>query len=160
MSVSLPYIVPLQNAVGTDHGLPLVFPDAQSGDLDNSIEDGMPESEVREIIYRLLQGFEDFHGIRILYPDIKPENILTIRNSVHNVVLADFGFTVGFPEDCFGEEFIGSPFDCAPEIWKESEYTEKVDLWSLGRAVFARLAATFPFDWTERGQMRSDGMNG
>jgi hypothetical protein len=106
----------LQNAVGTDHGLTLVFPDAQSGDLDNSIEDGMPESEVREIIYRLLQGFEDFDGIRILYPDIKSENILTITNSVHNMVLADFEFAVGFPEDCFGDEVIGSPFDYAPEI--------------------------------------------
>jgi serine/threonine protein kinase len=76
------------------------------------------------------------------------------------VVLADLGFAAGFPEERFGDEVIEFPFDCAAEFWKKSEYNEKVDLWSLGRTVFAPLAATFPFDWTERGQMRSDGMNG
>jgi hypothetical protein len=39
--------------------------DAQGGDLCNSIEDGMPESKVREIIYRLLQALEYLQRIRI-----------------------------------------------------------------------------------------------
>jgi serine/threonine protein kinase len=62
--------------------LTLVFPDAQSGDLHNSIEDGTPKSEVRKIIDRLLQAFEYPHGIRIWHPDIKPEKILIMTNNV------------------------------------------------------------------------------
>jgi serine/threonine protein kinase len=71
---------------------------------------------------------------------------LILTNNVHDAVLAGFGFAAVFSEECFSDQFIDSQSYCAPEIWKESEYNENVNMWPLGMTMFACLAAMFPFD--------------
>lgn len=147
MYISHPYIIPLRDIVETESGPALVFPYAQGGDLYNAIEDGgIPESEVKAIVFRLLQALAYLHEVRIWHLDVKPENVLIMSDNLHNIVLCDFGLAAGFPEDTLGDVHRGSVHYAAPEIWRKVGYTEKVDIWSLGMTMFVALTASFPFD--------------
>jgi serine/threonine protein kinase len=151
MCLSHPYIIPLLDVVDTDDGPALIFPFAQRGDLFSAIgEDGIPEDDMKAIMYRVLQALAYLHDLRIWHIDVKPENILIMSADIHDVVLSDFGLAVGFPEGSFGDQFCGSLSYAAPEIWRRDPYTEKVDIWSAGITMFACLAAAFPFDTRDK----------
>ena len=90
-----------------------------------------------EIGVLLCQGLEvlDFlHSQKLVHRDLKPENILIQRRETSDfrIKIADFGIA--------GDESLvtccGTRCYSAPEIWKGSPYTAKVDVWSLGLIVF------------------------
>ena len=74
----------------------------------------------------------------MIHRDIKPENIL-IHNG--NFKIADFGLSkvVKDPEVEFNFSVKGTPIYMAPEIPEHKEGSSKIDLFSLGVAVY-RLA--------------------
>jgi serine/threonine protein kinase len=139
-----PSIIPLLDIVGTADGPALVFPQASGSDLFKHVvsNDGLSESNTREIMFRLLNAVNHCHTRGIIHRDIKLENILVMSDNIQDVVLADFGYATDSPE---GEECSGSVDYSAPEIWKRSPYTEKVDIWSLGVILFILIVADYPY---------------
>ncbi len=63
------------------------------------------------------------------------------------VKIADFGISKRVQDGAALETFIGTPGFMAPEIWDWDlgEYTNKVDVWSLGCVLYYLLTKTEPF---------------
>ena len=108
---------------------------------------GIPEDISSCIIYQLLDALNYLHKKNILHRDIKTENILVVDpNPKHlKVKLADFGSSIHLPKGHECDEFIGTPDFSAPEIFQHINYTEKVDIWSLGITLFVMLTGFLPF---------------
>lgn len=85
----------------------------------------------------------------VLYPDIKPSNILLCRNG--QVKLCDFGVSGEFGTKGDANTFIGTSYYMAPERITGQSYTITSDVWSLGVTLLEVAQHRFPFpaDGTE-----------
>lgn len=76
-----------------------------------------------------------FRGARIIR-----ELTDTLDSSEHRknvqVKLGDFGFATQLGEDEMIKFYCGTPLNMAPEILNDKFYNHKVDVWSLGVALF------------------------
>lgn len=152
-------IIRLADVVPTDSGPALVLPYARGGDLFTLVTDRgfLPEPLVKAIAARILSALAYLHERRIVHRDVKLENMSLMTDDVDGVVLGDFGYAVELPEGECGESACGSPNYAAPEIWQQRPYCEKVDIWSLGVAMFVMLAGEFPYA-LERGCAAVEGI--
>ena len=84
----------------------------------------------------------DLHKSKVLYRDLKPENVMI--NSQGNVKLIDFGFSKILEK---GRTFttIGSPEYLAPEVLMGKGYKLEVDWWGLGILLYELYCGQPPF---------------
>ncbi|KAH8065073.1 cAMP-dependent protein kinase [Aureococcus anophagefferens] len=79
------------------------------------------------------------HGKRVLYRDVKPENLLVDRNGYLKVV--DFGFGKRLGDDELRSyTMCGTPEYLAPEVIDGSGHAFAADFWSVGCLLFEMLA--------------------
>ncbi|KAI8356683.1 kinase-like domain-containing protein [Blakeslea trispora] len=92
---------------------------------------GLPEEHAVYIARQTLNALSFLHSKGFIHRDIKCENLLIGYHG--EIKLADFGLTTSTRYmNC---ERLGTPKWMAPEVIKGINYTEKVDLWSLGITV-------------------------
>ena len=80
--------------------------------------------------YQTAQAIKYLHDRRIMHRDLKPENLLLDSN--FNVKLCDFGWACHLPENQRRNSTCGTVEYMCPEILKQVNYDEKVDIWGLG----------------------------
>ena len=88
----------------------------------------------KEIVIAMAKAIKTLHGKGIIHRDIKPANIYykTDEKTEKKIVkLGDFGCAI-YKKDNISDP-IGSYLYSAPEMAKDLEYDEKIDLWSLGK---------------------------
>ncbi|XP_062840607.1 rhodopsin kinase GRK1 [Anolis carolinensis] len=144
------FIVTLAYAFQTKLDLCLVMTLMNGGDLRyhvyNVDEKNPGLSESRTIFYtaQIICGLEHLHQNRIIYRDLKPENVLL--DDAGHVRLSDLGLAVELPE---GKDktkgYAGTPGFMAPELLKGEEYDSSVDYFTLGVTIFEMIAAKGPF---------------
>lgn len=90
-------------------------------------------------VYQMLRGLKYMHSAGVIHRDIKPENIL-INGTDCNVKITDFGLARGVHKDDHNlTEYVVTRWYRAPEVMVSArQYTEKVDVWSVG-CIFAEL---------------------
>ena len=89
------------------------------------------ERVIAYIIREILKGLEVLHKRRQLHRDLKSDNILI--NKSGEIKIGDFGYALQFTkEKTTSKELAGTPAWMAPELIRKEEYTESVDIWSLG----------------------------
>lgn len=71
---------------------------------------------------------------RIVHRDIKPENLLQMADGT--VKIADFGISGQLNAEDMLSTGVGTIRNCAPEILKLLKYTDKIDIWALGCAIY------------------------
>ena len=89
-------------------------------------------------------AFEYLHERKIVYRDLKPENVLL--DSEGHVRITDFGLAKDAME--LGDKthtFCGTPDYLAPEIIKGAGHGRGVDWWSLGTMIYEMLGGLPPF---------------
>ena len=84
------------------------------------------------------------HENRVIYRDIKPENILIDCDG--NVKLADFGLArPNMEDDKLAYSFCGSPEYMAPEMLLKSGHNYQIDHYCLGALLYELLTGLPPY---------------
>ncbi|KAJ1922162.1 ATP binding [Mycoemilia scoparia] len=107
-----------------------------------------PETLVRSYVRQTLEGLEYLHSKNIIHCDIKGGNVLV--DPLGHVKISDFGISKKVDEVVLQTSnhrlsLQGSVFWMAPEVVKDTKYTIKGDVWSLGCLIIEMLTANHPF---------------
>lgn len=81
-----------------------------------------------------------------MHRDMKPENIIFENKNNLKIKIVDLGFATSFINYRKLYTKCGTPGYIAPEILKNKEYDEKVDIFSLGVIFYIILTARMPFN--------------
>ncbi|OLY83482.1 Protein kinase byr2 [Smittium mucronatum] len=106
-----------------------------------------PESLVKFYISQTLEGLVYLHERDVIHCDIKGGNVLIDNSGM--VKISDFGISKKVDEVMFSANnrasLQGSVFWMAPEIVKDSNYTKKCDIWSLGCLSIEMITGKHPY---------------
>lgn len=113
----------------------------------------LPEGLVSNFVRQILQGLNYLHSQDIIHRDIKGANILVDNKGT--VKISDFGISKRVeastllnpqPHKRGGPRVSlqGSVFWMAPEVVRQTAYTKKADIWSLGCLVVEMMTGSHP----------------
>ncbi|KAK1168016.1 rhodopsin kinase GRK1-like [Acipenser oxyrinchus oxyrinchus] len=144
------FIVSLAYAFQTKTDLCLVMTIMNGGDLRYHIynvdENNPGFEEPRACFYtaQIICGMEHLHQNRIIYRDLKPENVLLDNDG--NVRISDLGLAVELKDgETKTKGYAGTPGFMAPELLRSEEYDYSVDYFTLGVTLYEMIAAKGPF---------------
>jgi len=114
----------------------------------------LQEPLIRNFVRQILTGLSYLHGRDIIHRDIKGANVLVDNKG--NIKISDFGISkrveasaILQPQKNGGHihrpSLQGSVFWMAPEVVRQTSYTRKADIWSLGCLIVEMFTGTHPF---------------
>ncbi|XP_059404175.1 serine/threonine-protein kinase N2-like isoform X2 [Carassius carassius] len=140
-----PFLVNLYGCFQTPDHVCFVMEYSPGGDLMTHIHNSIfSERQARFYSACVLLGLEFLHQNRIVYRDLKLDNLL--MDSDGFVRIADFGLCkegMGYGDRT--STFCGTPEFLAPEVLTDSMYTRAVDWWGLGVLIYEMLVGESPF---------------
>ncbi|XP_068600183.1 rhodopsin kinase GRK1b [Brachionichthys hirsutus] len=144
------FIVSLAYAFQTKTDLCLVMTIMNGGDLRFHMYDvdeknpGFDQKRACFYTAQIICGLEHLHQHRIIYRDLKPENVLL--DDAGHVRLSDLGLAVELPP---GKDttngYAGTPGFMAPELLQKKDYDYTVDYFTLGVTLYEMIEAKGPF---------------
>ncbi|CAI5756965.1 unnamed protein product [Candida verbasci] len=124
----------LDSYLRNDSELWVIMEYMEGGSLTEIIENNefkLNERQIATICFETLKGLQHLHKKHIIHRDIKSDNVLL--DALGNVKITDFGFCAKLTDQRNKRAtMVGTPYWMAPEVVKQKEYDEKVDVWSLG----------------------------
>ena len=149
-SIKNPFVIGYKEAFieESDKSLCIVMEYANNGDLFQAISKFkkmnylMEESDIWRILIQIVKGVKALHDLKILHRDLKSANIFLFNNgaakigdcNVSKVVYKGIGYTQ-----------TGTPYYAAPEVWNDTPYDIKSDIWSLGVVIYEMVTLRPPF---------------
>jgi len=113
----------------------------------------LQEPLIRNFVRQILDGLTYLHGQDIIHRDIKGANVLVDNKG--NIKISDFGISKRVEASALMHapggghmhrpSLQGSVFWMAPEVVKQTAYTRKADIWSLGCLVVEMFTGAHPF---------------
>jgi serine/threonine/tyrosine protein kinase RAD53 len=124
------------------------------------------EDATQVITKQILEGIAYVHKLGISHRDLKPDNILIKQDDPIMVKITDFGLAKFSDNSTFMKTFCGTLAYVAPEIvtgkydqsqsqqdGNKDNYSNLVDMWSLGCLVYVLLTSHLPFNGKTQVQM-------
>ena len=149
-SIKSPFVICYKEAFieESDKSLCIVMEYANNGDLYQRIAQFkkmnylMDESDVWRIFIQMVKGLKVLHDLKILHRDLKSANIFLFSDgtakigdcNVSKVLHQGLGYTQ-----------TGTPYYASPEVWSDSPYDSKSDIWSLGVVTYEMVTLHPPF---------------
>jgi len=145
-----PNVVQLYDAYYYENTLWILIEFCNAGALDDmmiELERPLTEDQIRVVTHQALIALKYLHDNLCIHRDLKAGNILLTMSG--DVKLADFGVSAKNDSDHQKRTtFIGTPYWMSPEVimcetFKDTPYSYKADVWSLGITLI-ELAQTEP----------------
>ncbi|CAI4035831.1 hypothetical protein SMKI_14G0380 [Saccharomyces mikatae IFO 1815] len=143
----------LEAYLRTDDDLWVVMEYMEGGSLTDIIENSptndtshspLTEPQIAYIVRETCQGLKFLHDKHIIHRDIKSDNVLLDTRA--RVKITDFGFCARLTDKRSKRAtMVGTPYWMAPEVVKQREYDEKIDVWSLGIMTIEMLEGEPPY---------------
>jgi len=140
-----PFFVKMAYIFQTDQKIYFVMNFVRGGELFTHLqnEKRFPEERAKFYAAQIISAIGHLHDQKIIYRDIKPENILMGEDGYLN--LADFGLAKEMTNRDFTTSFCGTPEYLAPEIIQSKGHNHAVDWWSIGILLYEMIVGFPPF---------------
>lgn len=128
--------------------LNIIMEFADDEDLDKKIKQRLKsqycfkEEEVWFITIQIMKGLKALHDKCIMHRDLKSANIF--MNKAGEVKIGDLNVSKLVKEK-FAYTQTGTPYYASPEVWKDTKYDYKADIWSVGCIVYEMCCLKTPF---------------
>ena len=143
-----PNIVFMHHAMYDDRYIYFLLDLLPGGEVKNILDRRVSNCEEWTRFYSasVILAYTEFYNHRILYRDLKPENMLLDANGY--CVLVDFGLSKVIDGPTY--TFCGTPDYMAPELIRGTGYSWAVDYWALGILLvsFVLLCSSFRVGFT------------
>jgi len=138
-----PFLINLVGAFQDATELYMVLELALGGELFTVLRDRVRFDEPMARFYAasVVSAFIHLHDKKIVYRDLKPENLLLDKDGY--IKVCDFGFAKEVADRTF--TLCGTPEYLAPEIISNIGHFQAVDWWALGILIFEMLTGDPPF---------------
>ncbi|XP_058132739.1 serine/threonine-protein kinase Nek3 isoform X2 [Dasypus novemcinctus] len=143
-----PNIVAFEESFEAEGHLYIVMEYCDGGDLMQKIQHQkgklFPEDMILRWFTQMCLGVNHIHKKRVLHRDIKSKNVFLTQNG--KVKLGDFGSARLLSNPmAFACTYVGTPYYVPPEIWENTPYNNKSDIWSLGCILYELCTLKHPF---------------
>eukprot|EP00948_MAST-09A_sp_MAST-9A-sp1_P000552 g552.t1 len=134
-SVTHKHIIRFCEAFIENNTLHIVTEYAKKGDLGKKIKryrsknQMIHESNIWSYLYQICSALSMLHENKILHRDIKPKNIFLTPSD--KVKLGDLGCSK-LSKKGLANTQVGTPYYMSPEMWMNTKYNDKSDIWALG----------------------------
>lgn len=138
-----PFVVNLLGHFQDERRLYMVLEYVQGGELFSYLRREGSFSDADSKFYggQITLAFQYLHSLKIVYRDLKPENLLITTKG--NLKITDFGFAKLVEDRTW--TLCGTPEYLAPEIIQSKGHGKSVDWWALGILIYEMLAGFPPF---------------
>lgn len=138
-----PFIVNMAGHFQDPAALYMVIEYVQGGELYSHLRREVRFSDDKSKFYaaEITLAFSYLHGMKVIYRDLKPENLLISQQG--HVKVTDFGFAKIVEDRTW--TLCGTPEYLAPEIIQSKGHGKSVDWWALGVLIYEMLAGYPPF---------------
>ncbi|KAJ3398302.1 hypothetical protein CcCBS67573_g08369 [Chytriomyces confervae] len=139
-----PFLVHLYGSFMDCEYLYLVLEYIQGGELFTYLRnvDKLDNESAKFYAAEVVLAFEYLHSAKVVYRDLKPENLLI--DSRGHIRVTDFGFAKHLDGD-ETHTLCGTPDYLAPEVIQAKGYGKAVDWWALGILIYEMIAGHPPF---------------
>ena len=149
-SIKSPFVIGYKEAFieESDKSLCIIMEYANHGDLYQTIckfkkmNYLMDESDIWRIFIQMVKGLKCLHDLKILHRDLKSANIFLFGDG--SAKIGDCNVSKVLHKD-LGHTQTGTPYYASPEVWNDSPYDIKSDIWSLGIVTYEMLNLHPPF---------------
>ena len=143
LKIDHPFIVKLVKSLKDENNVYFLLEYVKGKELFEVIRDigYLSKEQTNFYIASIMTAINYLHERKIIYRDIKPENIMVLKNGY--LKLIDFG-TAKEIEDRT-KTIIGTPHYMAPEVILGREYSFPVDFWSISICMYEFICGEVPF---------------
>ena len=143
LKIDHPFIVKLVKSLKDENNIYFLLEYVKGKELFEVIRDigYLTKEQTNFYIASIMIAINYLHERKIIYRDIKPENIMVVKNGY--LKLIDFG-TAKEIEDRT-KTIIGTPHYMAPEVILGREYSFPVDFWSISICMYEFICGEVPF---------------